>query len=262
VNEEGGARYHVAALAKGLAVIQTFGRESGRLTLSQVAERSGLTRPGARRYLLTLRDLGFVASDGREFYLAPKCLALGYAYLSSVPLWHFAQPLLEQLVEEVKETCSVTVLDGGDVLFVQRIPLQRMLSFGVTTGSRLPAYCTSMGRVLLGGLSDAQLAAYLAEVRPKKFTPRTVTGVRSLQRIVERDRERGYSIVSGELEERLTGISVPILDRNGATLAALNASVLRPLKSESELVRLMLPRLRRTAGKMSASVDAHARASS
>jgi IclR family pca regulon transcriptional regulator len=130
-----------------------------------------------------------------------------------------------------------------------------MLSFGVTTGSRLPAYCTSMGRVLLAGLAAAQLDAYLAAVQPRKFTSKTVVDVAALRRVLERDRKRGYSIVSGELEERLTGVSVPVRDRHGTTIAALNASVLRPVKSEAELLRSMLPRLQRTAEKMGASAE-------
>ncbi len=256
--EKEGSRYHVAALAKGLAVIQAFGKDAQALTLTQVAASSGLTRPGARRYLLTLRDLGFVGSAGREFHLTPKCLALGYAYLSSVPLWHFAQPVLEQLVEDIGETCSVTVLDGTEVVFVQRIPRQRMLSFGVTTGSRLPAYCTSMGRTLLAGLPPTQLDAYFATLQPTRFTAKTQLDRRTLRKIVERDRKRGYSIVCEELEERLTGVSVAVRDARGATIAALNASVLRPFRSEAALLRPILPRLLRAAEKLGTSVATRA----
>lgn len=250
----GQARHFIGAFGKGLAVIRAFGEGYAVLTLSQVAERTGLTRAGARRYLLTLEELGYAAQDGRHFYLTPKVLSLGYAYLSSMPLWSFAEPILERLVEDVNETCSLSVLDDTEIVYVLRIPVHRILSAGVTVGSRLPAYCNSMGRVLLGGLNDAQLASYFARVQPKALTTRTVTSVPKLRRIIVADREQGHSWVSGEMQEHIAGLSVPVLDPRGRIIAAVNVSVNRPDVAEKAFITKTLPRLKRAAQQMSASV--------
>ena len=248
------ARHFIGAFGKGLAVIRAFGEGYAVLTLSQVAERTGLTRAGARRYLLTLEELGYAAQDGRHFHLTPKVLSLGYAYLSSMPLWSFAEPILERLVEDINETCSLSVLDDTEIVYVLRIPVHRILSAGVTVGSRLPAYCNSMGRVLLGGLNEAQLASYFARVELKPLTTRTVTSAAKLRRIVAADRGQGYAWVSGEMQEHIAGLSVPVLDPRGRVIAALNASVNRPDVAEKALIARLLPRLKRAAQQMSASV--------
>ena len=140
---------YVQSFARGLQVIRSFSAQAPQQTLSEVAARSGLTRAGARRILLTLQTLGYVESDGRNFRLTARILDLGFAYLSSLPLWNLAEPLMESLVEEVKESSSAAVLEGQDIVYVLRVPTHKILSIGLGVGSRLPAYCTSMGRVLL-----------------------------------------------------------------------------------------------------------------
>jgi IclR family pca regulon transcriptional regulator len=248
------ARHFIGAFAKGLAVVRAFGEGAAVLTLSQVAERTGLTRAGARRYLLTLEELGYAGQEGRNFYLTPKVLSLGYAYLSSMPLWSFAEPILERLVEDVGETCSLSVLDDTEIVYVLRIPVHRILNAGVTVGSRLPAYCTSMGRVLLGGLNEAQLQNYFDRAELKSYTARTITDASKLRRIIAASREAGHSWVSGEMEEHIAGLSVPVVDIRGSVIAALNMSVNRPDVAEKSILAKTLRRVKRAAQQMSASV--------
>jgi IclR family transcriptional regulator, pca regulon regulatory protein len=247
-------RHFIGAFVKGLTVIRAFGEGYAALTLSEVAERTGLTRAGARRYLLTLEELGYASHDGRYFRLTPKVLSLGYAYLSSMPLWSFAEPILERLVEDINETCSLSVLDDTEIVYVLRIPVHRILSAGVTVGSRLPAYCNSMGRVLLASLNDAQLATYFSRVDLKPLTTRTVTDKAKLRRIIGADREQGWSWVSGEMQEHIAGLSVPVLDPRGRVVAALNASINRPDVAEKATIAKLLPRLKRAAQQMGASI--------
>lgn len=247
-------RHFVGAFAKGLAVMRAFGDGASRLTLSEVAERTGLTRAGARRYLLTLQALGYAGHDGRDFYLTPKVLSLGFAYLSSTPLWSFAEPILERLVEEFGETCSLSVLDDTDIVYLLRIPVHRILNSGVTVGSRLPAYCNSMGRVLLGGLSRTQLDGYFERAELRPFTARTVTDPAALRRIVAADRRKCYSWVSGEMQDHIAGLSVPVVDREARVLAALNVSVNRAGVNQKALTASLLPKMRRAAEQMAGSL--------
>lgn len=249
------SRHFIGAFAKGLAVMRAFGDGASLLSLSEVAERTGLTRAGARRYLLTLQQLGYAGHDGRHFYLTPKVLALGYAYLSSTPLWSFSEPILERLVEELGETCSLSVLDDTDIVYLLRIPVHRILNTGVTVGSRLPAYCNSMGRVLLGGLSDAQLDGYFERAELRPYTSRTITDPAELRRIVAADRRKSYSWVSGEMQEHIAGLSVPVLDRQARVLAALNVSVNRAGINQKALTAKLLPRMKRAAEQLAASVS-------
>src|SRR5882762_3042668 len=148
---------YVQSFARGLQVIRSFSAQTPQQTLSEVAQRTGLTRAGARRILLTLQGLGYVHCNGRQFSLAPRILDLGFAYLSSLPLWNLAEPVMERLVEEVKESCSAAVLDGSDVVYVLRVPTHKIMSINLGIGSRLPAYCTSMGRTLLAELDNRTL---------------------------------------------------------------------------------------------------------
>jgi len=249
------SRHFIGAMAKGFAVIHAFGEHAQALTLSQVGERAGLTRAGARRYLLTLQELGYAGQSGRHFFLTPKLLSLGYAYLSSMPLWAFGEPILEGLVEGLGETCSLSVLDDLDIVYVLRIPVHHILAVRVTVGSRLPAYCTSMGRVLLGGLTDAQLKHYFSRAEFRAYTTRTVTDPARLRKIIASDHAKGYSWVTGEMGQNISGLSVPVHDPQGRILAALNISVNRPLANEKRLIAKLLPRAKRAAEQLSASVS-------
>jgi IclR family pca regulon transcriptional regulator len=248
-------RHFINGLAKGLAMIQAFGNEARALTLAEAATRTGLTRATARRVLMTLEDLGFAARhDERHFVLTPRVLSLGYAYLSSTPIWTFAQPVLEELVQELGETCSIATLDGTELVYVLRIPVHRILSQGVTIGSRLPLYCHSAGRVLLSGLTAAQLDAYFQRAQLKPYTRRTLVDPDRLRKAVLDARRKGHSWVSGEMEAHISGLSVPIFQPDGLVIAALNVSLNRPHVSEAAAIRELLPKLRRAAERLNASM--------
>jgi IclR family transcriptional regulator, pca regulon regulatory protein len=248
-------RHFINGLAKGLTVIQAFNDEARALTLAEAAARTGLTRAAARRILMTLQDLGFAARHGeRHFVLTPKVLSLGYAYLSSMPLWTFAEPVLETLVEELGETCSIAALDGTELVYVLRIPVHRILSQGVTIGSRLPLHCHSAGRVLLSGLAPPQLDAYFARAQLKAYTSRTIVDPARLRKAIAETGRKGYAWVQGEMEEHIGGLSVPIFQPDGHVIAALNVSINRPTLSEATALRTLLPKVRRAAERLNASL--------
>ena len=204
---------------------------------------------------MTLEDLGFAARHGeRHFVLTPKVLSLGYAYLSSMPLWAFAQPVLESLVEEMRETCSIAVMDATDLVYVLRIPLHRILTQGTTVGSRLPLYCHSSGRVLLSGLTPMQLESYLDRADLKAFTDRTITDPSQLRRVIAEAGLKGYAYVNGELQEHISGVSVPIFQPDGSVIAALNASFNRRNVKDATVLRKTLPKLRSAAQRLNAAL--------
>src|SRR2546423_5474021 len=201
---------YVQSLARGLSVIKTCGEDAPSLTLSEVAARVGLTRATPRRILWTLHRLGYVHSDGRNFNLAVRTLDLGYAYLSSMNLWEAAQPYMEEVVEHVHESCSASVLDDTDIVYVARVPTHRIMSITLGIGTRLPAYATSMGRVLLAGLSEEELDAYFRRARLEPLTEKTVVDPKRLRRIVEAVRRRRFALVDQELEQGVRSVAVPI----------------------------------------------------
>src|SRR5689334_11187045 len=214
----------VQSLERGLAVIRAFDAEHRELALSDVARATGLTRAAARRFLLTLVKLGYVnLSDGR-FSLRPRVLELGYAYLSSLTLPEVAQPHMEALVAEVNESSSISVLDDLDVVYVVRVPTRRIMSITLAVGTRLPAYATSMGRVLLAALPRNELDERLARLKLRPLTQRTVTSKAALRRALDTVRRQGYAAVDQELEDGLRSLAVPIHDGAGMATAALNVS--------------------------------------
>ena len=214
----------VQSLERGLAVINSFSREHASQTLSMVAERTGLTRATSRRVLLTLSDLGYVDQRGRDFTLTPKVLDLGYSFLSSLQVVEVAQPSMERLVDEVHESSSMSVLDGSEIVYVARVPTTRIMTIALALGSRLPAYPTSMGRVLLSGLDDDSLREYLQGTEPERLTPHTVTSKRALSRIIRKVRMDGFALVDQELEEGVRSIAAPIRNGRGDVVAAMNVS--------------------------------------
>jgi len=240
----------VQSLERGLSVIRAFDHEHPELTLSEVAAVTGVTRAVARRFLLTLADLGYVRNDGRFFSLTAKVLELGYAYLSSLTLPEVAEPHLEALVGEVSESSSVSVLDGHDVVYVARVPVSRIMTVSISVGTRFPAYATSMGRVLLAGLPDEALAEYLSTVRLERLTARTVASVAALRGELARVRSQGWSLVNQELEEGLRALAVPVRDRSGAVVAAVNVSAHASRTSLEAMRRDLLPPLLRTAARV------------
>lgn len=215
---------YVQSFARGLEVIRSFSALSPRQTLSEVAARSGLSRAGARRILLTLQTLGYVSSDGKYFSLTPRILDLGFAYLSSMPIWNTAEPVMEGLAREVKESCSAAVLDGTDIVYVMRVSTHKIMSIALGVGSRLPAYCTSMGRVLLAAAPDQEVMACLKASQPKQLTRHTITDLEALRSKIAQTRKQGWCLVNQELEEGLVSMAAPIHDRLGRTVAALNIS--------------------------------------
>jgi IclR family transcriptional regulator, pca regulon regulatory protein len=242
----------VQSLERGLAVIRAFDGDHAELTLSEVAATTGVTRAAARRFLLTLAELGYVRSEGRYFSLTARVLELGYAYLSSLSLPEVAEPHLEALVAEVNESSSVSVLDGQDVVYVARVPTSRIMTVVISVGTRFPAYATSMGRVLLAGLPEPELDAYLTSVPLTPLTSRTVSSVAALRGELARVRGQGYALVNQELEDGLRAIAAPIRDRTGKVIAALNISAHASRTSLETMRRDLLPPLLKTAARIEA----------
>lgn len=246
------SRDYVSTLARGLTVIQAFGPDRPRMTLSEVAEVTHLTRAAARRFLLTLVSLGYARMEGKQFELTPRVLSLGYAYLSSKPFWDIAQPYLEELAGTIHEACSISVLDGQEIVYVARVPAKRIMSVSLGIGVRLPAYCTSMGRVLLSGLSEEEFDTYLSTAELHKLTANTRTDPKELRRIIARVRNDGYAIVDQELEEGLRSTAVPLHDRQGRIIAATNISGHASRVSVDEIRIHYLPNLQKTAREIEA----------
>jgi IclR family pca regulon transcriptional regulator len=234
---------YVQSFARGLEVIRSFSAQSPRQTLTEVAGRTGLTRAGARRILLTLQTLGYVESDGKLFRLTPRILDLGFAYLSSLPIWNLAEPIMEALVDEVKESCSAAVLEGTDIIYVLRVPTHKIMSISLGVGSRLPAYCTSLGRMLLAALPPDQMMQVLQASDRAARTRYTVTDVNELAARIKQVRKQGWSLVNQELEEGLVSMAAPIVDRTGQTVAALNISGQANRSSAKVMQETMLPKL-------------------
>ncbi|MDQ1486187.1 MAG: IclR family transcriptional regulator, pca regulon regulatory protein [Actinomycetota bacterium] len=238
----------VQSLERGLAVIRAFDATRPELTLSDVARATDLTRAAARRFLLTLVELGYMRTDGRLFALRPRILELGYAYLSSLSLPEVAQPHMEALVARVHESCSVSVLDGTDVIYVARVPTKRIMTVSISVGTRFPAYATSMGRVLLAAQPDDWLDAYLESIELAQLTERTTTDPTSFRALLTKVRGQGYSLVDQELEQGLRSIAVPLHDVDGGVTAAMNIS-LHVTRGTSDFMRKeLLPALLATAG--------------
>jgi IclR family pca regulon transcriptional regulator len=237
---------YVQSLARGLAVIRAFDAEHRRMTLSEVARRAGLDRAAARRFLLTLVELGYVNHDGGAFSLRPRVLELGFAYLSTLSLPEVAQPHMERLVAQVNESSSIAVLDDLDIVYAVRVPTRRIMSVSIAVGTRFPAWATSMGRVLLAGLPGPELEARLARVALTPFTARTVRTLDELRAELARSRERGWAAVDQELEEGLRSVAAPIHDAPDAVEAALNVSVHASRTSMAALESRILPRVLET----------------
>lgn len=215
---------YVQSFARGLEVVRAFSSQAPRQSITEVADRTGLTRAGARRILLTLQTLGYVQSDGKLFSLTPRILDLGFAYLSSLPIWNLAEPVMQALVGQVRESCSAAVLDGTDIVYVLRVPTQKIMSITLGVGSRLPAYCTSLGRMLLSALPEAELMHILETSERTARTRFTVTRVDELVARIAQVRQQGWAQIDQELEEGLVSMAVPVTDRTGKTVAALNIS--------------------------------------
>jgi IclR family pca regulon transcriptional regulator len=238
----------VQSLERGLAVIRAFDEDHRDLALSEVARSTGLTRAAARRFLLTLVKLGYVNLSQGRFSLRPRVLELGYAYLSSLSLPEVAMPHMETLVAQVNESCSISVLDETDIVYVARVPTRRIMSITLAVGTRLPAFVTSMGRVLLAGLPDDELEQRLDRIEVVPLTAYTVKDMDALRTTLATVRGQGYAATDQELEEGLRSLAVPIRNTSGTVIAALNLSVHASRASMTALRRDFLPLALRTAG--------------
>ncbi|WP_336628905.1 MULTISPECIES: IclR family transcriptional regulator domain-containing protein [unclassified Microbacterium] len=214
----------VQSLARGLAVIRAFDAEHPELALSDVARRTEMPPAAARRFLRTLETLGYVRARGRLFALTPKVLELGFSYLSALSLPETLQPHLERLSRAVEESVSAAVLADTEIVYVARVPTRRIMTVGITIGTRFPAYATSMGRVLLASASEQTIAAVLAEDPPRALTERTIVDEDELIAELHRVRAQGWALVDGELETGLRSVAVPVRNRDGAVVAAVNVS--------------------------------------
>lgn len=251
--EPDGSTY-VQSLARGLAVIRAFGAERPRLSLSDVARATDLTRASARRFLLTLESEGYVRARDGMFELTPRVLELGFSYLSAQSLPEVAQPHLEALSHAVGESSSASILDGWDIVYIARVPTRRIMSVGITIGTRFPAYVTSMGRVLLAALSAAELETFFEGFRGEAFTSRTVVDPAALRAELDSVREQGWSLVDGELETGLRALAVPVT-RGTATVAAINVSM--PATDEDAGIQALrlLPAMQDAAAAISRDLE-------
>jgi len=243
----------VQSLERGLSVIRVFDADHANLSLSEVAAATGLSRAAARRFLHTLVHLGYMRGDDGRFSLRPKILELGYAYLSSLTLPEVVMPHLEDLVEEVRESSSVSELDGEDVVYIARVPTKRIMTTAISVGTRFPAYATSMGRVLLAAQPDDWLERYLTAVRLHGLTGptgRTITSPGGLRQELRKIRGRGWALVDQELEEGLRSLAAPIRNGDGTVVAAINVSTHAGRHSLESIVRDLLHPLLATAERI------------
>jgi IclR family pca regulon transcriptional regulator len=238
-------------LAKGLAVLGSFGRDRPEMTLAQAAQAGDLSRATARRVLHTLVRLGYVEQNGRQFALSPRIMRLGFAYISSQSWVDRAVPLIKVLSERVHESCSAAILEGTEIIHVARIPAHRIMSAALAVGSRLPAFHSSMGRVQLGFLDDAEIWRRLKSVRIEPLTPATITDLQALHERIRDDRRQGFSIVDEELERGLRSIAVPIVDRDGQCVGAIDLSTHSTRTTRNALRETFLPELQSVAEQVS-----------
>ena len=251
------SRDYVQSLARGLSVLRTFDGDNTRLSLADIAGRTGLSRAAARRLVLTLQHLGYVHGAGRDFVLGPSVLELGFGYLDSLNLTELAQPLLEDLARKVNQSSSMAVLDGQSIVYVLRVPGPRLMSVSLGIGARLPAWCASMGRVLAAGLEEPAREAWLGQCRPVQYTPHTVTSLQGLRRIVDEVRMQGYAYVEQELELGLCSIAVPVRNAEGRIATAINVSMPYHPDAEREAMRDILPHLKLTAAAIEGCAPSH-----
>ncbi|MGD9863401.1 MAG: IclR family transcriptional regulator C-terminal domain-containing protein [Pseudodonghicola sp.] len=234
----------IASLAKGLRVLECFGADSPRLSIAEAAARTGLDRATARRCLLTLHDSGYADYDGKFFTLTPRALRLGMGALTALPLPQIVQPWLDQLTEQIGQSCSVSILDGAEIVYLARAAQRRVMSIGLMPGSRLPAHCTSMGRVLLAALPEPQARAI---VEASDLTPRTPFSLTDPDEIMARlaqIRRDGYALNDQEIEPGLRSLAVPLIDARGRVVAALNTGMAAtPDNSATRMLAEVLPAL-------------------
>ena len=252
VDEYSGDPNFMTSLARGLAVIQAFSTQKRQQTISQVSAKTGFSRAAVRRCLYTLMKLGFAGTDdSHHFFLQPRILALGHSYISSMPLAASAQPVLENVSHVLHESCSIATLEGLDIIYVVRANVTRIMSIDLGVGSRLPAFCTSMGRVLLANLPPEELESFFERVQLRRYTNRTIVSAEKLRQALRLVLRNGYSLVDQELELGLRSMAVPIQNANGKVVAALNVGTHAQRVTIQELQTKFLPQLRSAAQELS-----------
>ena len=245
----------MTSLARGLAVIRGFSQDQRRQSIAQLSQKTGIPRAAVRRCLYTLARLGYVASDdGRQFALQPRLLSLGHAYLSSTPLVIAAQPYLDRVSEAVDESCSLAMLEGDDILYLARSITSRIISIALNVGSRLPAYATSIGLVVLAHLPASELAAYVTRVRFVQYTDRTPASPAALARALDAVRRDGFAIADQLMEVGVASVAVPVRDATGRVVAGINAITQTARCSASELAAKSLQPLREASAELSAQL--------
>ena len=237
----------VGSLGKGLAVLEILAAHPAGMTLTEMAAKADMTRAGARRFLLTLVDSGYAIQQERRFLLSPRLLTVARTWLQGSSLWTYAEPFLRDVAGLFKESSSAAVLSGEDIVYVARIPGRHILSVALHVGTRLPAWCTSMGRVLLSDLPPVELRAFLSSARIVAHTPKSITDPADLEREILRAARQGFAIVDEELEIGLRSIAVPVRDRSGKVIAAINISTQSSRFSPEEMKALILPPLKNAA---------------
>ncbi|MDK1327679.1 IclR family transcriptional regulator C-terminal domain-containing protein [Arthrobacter sp. zg-Y1143] len=250
--------YYVKSVEKAFAVLGAFSKDVPEHTVSSAAAAAGTSRAAARRFLLTLRDLGYLGYDGTAFRLAPRTLDIGASFLSHLSLPHAAEPHLKQLSADLGETTSLCILDGSDVVYVSRITSPRLVRVAVNVGTRFPAWATSMGRVLLAGLPEAKQEEYFAAVQLMQYTAGTVGSIAELQHAVRRAGTEGFSRVADELENGLRGVAVPVRGADGSVVAAANVSLQLHSSPEERIEETVLPHLRAAADRISRDLGSRA----
>lgn len=242
----------MTSLARGLAVLRAFSDQRKSLTIAQISHKTGIPRASVRRCLYTLKQLGYADSESNNFSLKPKVLTLGYSYLSSTPLTMSAQPCLNRISRTLNESCSLAVMDDNEVLYIARSATSRIMSAALNTGSRLPAYCTALGRVMLAHMPEDALQRYLDKVKLRAFTDRTMVSAKRLKEILADVRKSGYALIDEELEAGLRSIAVPVCGASGTVLAALNAGVQSTRVGMRQMEEEFLPVLQKGARELSA----------
>jgi IclR family pca regulon transcriptional regulator len=245
-------RDFVQSLERGLAVIRSFSENAPRQTLSEVARRTGYSRAACRRLLHTLEALNYVELDGRDFYLLPHTLDIGYSYLSSLSFRRIVEPFIEELSSKVKESVSVSVLDQGEVVYVSRVATSRIMTVSISVGNRMPAYCTSMGRVLLASMPVEEQRRHLSHVPLTALTKYTLTDEDAILAELAKVAKRGWALNDQELEVGLRSVAAPIVDSSRRTVAAMNVSTHVGRVNQRELREKMLPALLETTERVNA----------
>lgn len=240
----------VRSLARGLAVLKAFDQDNPAMTLSEVARKTGLSRASAGRFLKTLVALEYASFDGRDYRLRARVLELGMAYFSSHSFIDIANPILKEVAERTREPCSMAVLDGAEIVYVARHTASRMMSISINIGKRYAAHYTSLGRVLLGGLDDSALDQILAKAELRQVTPHTITDRARLRAVIVQGRADGYCEAESQLETGILSVAVPLRDRSGAMIAAINMGVPASRHDMTSLRRDLLPVLRDAAGEI------------